>query len=80
MENVNFFMLISPEYTQTTGIQRNDTFPIPDRIPRGCQECSMGISYPVFQFCTYLATLNIGNNVKVIPSDAFYNCISLTGA
>ena len=78
MENVNFFMLISPEYPQITGIQRNDTFPIPDRIPRGCQGSSMGISYPVFQGCTNLATLNIGNNVKVIPSYAYYNSVAAT--
>ncbi len=69
-------MLISLEYTQTTGIQYNDSFPIPDRIPRGCQGVLWG---PVFKGCINIATLNIGNNVKVIPSYAFYNCISLTG-
>lgn len=50
--------------------------PFPTAFHGGCQGCSMGISYPVFQGCTNLATLNIGYNVKVIPSDAFYNSVA----
>ena len=51
--------------------------PFPTAFHGGCQGVLWG---PVFKGCTNLATLNIGNNVKVIPSYAFYNCISLTGA
>ena len=40
---------------------------------------SMGSSsYPVFSGCSRLKTLNIGNEVKTIPSDAFSGCTSLT--
>ena len=35
-------------------------------------------SYPVFSGCTNLKTINIGNNVKTIPSYAFYGCTGLT--
>jgi len=34
--------------------------------------------YPVFQGCTSLATLNIGNNVTTIPNYAFSSCRGLT--
>ena len=40
---------------------------------------TMGSLYsPVFRGCTALKTINIGNNVKNIPSCAFCDCISLT--
>ena len=41
---------------------------------------SMGSDYyhPVFSGCTNLKTINIGNNVKTIPSYAFYSCSGLT--
>ena len=35
-------------------------------------------SYPVFEYCSNLKTLNIGNEVKTIPSYAFYSCSGLT--
>ena len=35
-------------------------------------------SYPIFQGCTNLATVNIGENVTTIPSIAFYGCAGLT--
>ena len=34
--------------------------------------------YPIFKGCSNLATVNIGDNVKIIPSLAFYNCTGLT--
>ena len=34
--------------------------------------------YPVFQGCSALATLNIGENVTNIPDDAFHGCGGLT--
>ena len=34
--------------------------------------------YPIFKDCSNLATVNIGYNVKIIPSYAFYNCTGLT--
>ena len=34
--------------------------------------------YPIFKDCSNLATVNIGDNVKFIPSYAFYNCTRLT--
>ena len=39
---------------------------------------AMGDFYdPVFEGCTVLVTVNIGNNVQTIPSYAFYDCTSL---
>ncbi len=35
-------------------------------------------SNPIFQGCSNLATVNIGDNVKFIPSYAFRNCTGLT--
>ena len=41
----------------------------------------MGSYYdPVFADCSNLTTLNIGENVEVIPSYAFYNCSGFTGS
>ena len=41
----------------------------------------MGSYYdPVFDNCNNLTTLNIGSNVEVIPSYAFYNCSGFTGS
>ena len=34
--------------------------------------------YPIFKGCSNLATVNIGDNVKIIPSYAFRNCTGLT--
>ena len=34
-------------------------------------------SYPVFNNCINLATLNIGNKVTTIPNYAFYDCTGL---
>ena len=34
--------------------------------------------YPIFKGCSNLATVNIGDNVKIIPSYAFRDCIGLT--
>ncbi len=40
---------------------------------------SMGSSsYPVFEGCPNLKTINIGNSVKTIPNYAFYGCTGLT--
>ena len=39
---------------------------------------SMSSSYSVFKDCIALKNVNIGNNVKTIPSYAFYNCTGLT--
>ena len=36
------------------------------------------IDYPVFRYCTNLATLNIGDSVTRIPNQAFYGCTGLT--
>ncbi len=43
-------------------------------------KCTTMGSYdkPVFNNCTSLATLNIGDNVQNIPAYAFYNCSRLT--
>ena len=38
---------------------------------------SSGSGYPIFGVCSNLATVNIGDNVKIIPSNAFYNCTGL---
>ena len=38
----------------------------------------MSSSYSVFKDCIALKNVNIGNNVKTIPSYAFYNCTGLT--
>ena len=38
---------------------------------------SSGSGYPIFGGCSNLATVNIGDNVKIIPSNAFYNCTGL---
>ena len=35
-------------------------------------------NYPIFQFCFNLTKVTIGDNVKTIPSYAFYGCIGLT--
>ena len=33
--------------------------------------------YPIFEYCSNLTTVNIGDNVKIIPSYAFYGCYRL---
>ena len=35
------------------------------------------LDYPIFKGCSNLATVNIGDNVKIIPSYAFFNCKGL---
>ena len=35
-------------------------------------------NYPIFEGCSNLATVNIGDNVKIIPSYAFERCTGLT--
>lgn len=45
-------------------------------------ECTSVGSYnhPIFDGCSNLATVNIGDNVKIIPSYAFRGCTGLTSA
>ncbi|MDE6061000.1 MAG: leucine-rich repeat protein [Clostridia bacterium] len=37
-----------------------------------------GINHPIFDGCTSLLKLNIGNNVTAVPNYAFYGCNALT--
>lgn len=41
--------------------------------------CTSAGSYrnPIFSTCSSLTTVNIGENVTTIPSDAFYNCVGI---
>ena len=43
-----------------------------------CTSAGLLSNYPVFENCSNLKTVNIGNNVTIIPSEAFRGCTGLT--
>lgn len=43
-----------------------------------CTSAGESTSYPIFKDCFNLATVNIGDNVKIIPTYAFKDCTGLT--
>lgn len=43
-----------------------------------CTSAGESTSYPIFRSCFNLATVNIGDNVKIIPRYAFKDCSKLT--
>ena len=43
-----------------------------------CTSAGLVPNYPVFEDCSNLKTVNIGNNVTIIPSDAFSGCTGLS--
>ena len=43
-----------------------------------CTSAGSSNTAPIFSTCPNLATVNIGDNVKIIPSDAFKDCRGLT--